>query len=787
MRGFLFAWCFLGFTVLATAQQLNATIETYFDQYNQERIYLHFDKSSYFPGETVWFKVYMMDATLPADASKSVYLDWIDNKGNVLSHDVFPLVDGIGSGQFSIPAEYYGKSIHVKGYTKWMMNFDPDFFYNKDIHIISGVAAKAKPEAVIPSITFFPEGGDAIAGINCKIAFKANDQWGNPINISGIIIDKANKQIASLYTMHSGMGFFYLTAAPNTYYSAKWKDESGVEHATDLPQIKQEGLGLQIELKENKSVLNISCTQQAAKETGLIHIIGTMFQKTVIKLDAAIDNGSVKKIIPLQSLPAGILTITVFDKQWKPLAERITFVKNKDALFETQLEIKKKGLGSREKNIFQVIAPDNFATSLSISVTDEGIGSDTGSNIVSHLLLSSELKGNVYNSAYYFSSTEDSVAQHLDLVMLTHGWRRFKWEDVVKGKFPKIIYPRDTNYLSLSGSLIGASPSQIRRTREIIVFIKTKDGGIKMTSVPIQADGSFADASVVFFDTIRLNYSLPKNSSLTHSSVQFIDGKIPAIISKNQKYLNSFPDTTGYWRHTLLAEQENYLNKMAEGKVLKEVIVKAIIERPIQVMDEKYTSGMFRGGDNYQFDITNDPLAISAVDIFAYLTAKVPGLIVNRDGPSSYLTWRGGSPVFYIDEMRVSDTTLTGMNLSNIAYLKIFRPPFSGAPFGGTFGAIGIYTKRGDDAAPTGNNDDILYGYTAIRQFYSPNYEVSGAQDERKDLRTTLYWNPNITTAPGSNQTIFSFFNSDESSAFRVVIEGISRDGKLTHHEAIIK
>jgi hypothetical protein len=788
IRSFLFAWCLLGFILLAKAQQLDSTTETYFDQYSQERMYLHFDKSSYFKGETIWFKVYMMDATLPADASKTVYLDWIDNKGNILSHDAFPLVDGIGNGQFNIPVEYVGKSIHVKGYTKWMMNFDPDFFYNKDIGIISRVAAKGKPEAVILSLTFFPEGGDAIAGINCKIAFKANDQWGRPINIDGYIVDKANKQVATFTTTHDGMGAFFLTAASNTTYSARWKDESGMEHTVGLPQPRQAGLALQIALQENKRVLNISCTQEAVKEIGLVHIVGTMFQKTVLKLDEVIDKGSIKKIIPLQSLPDGILTFTVFDQQWKPVAERITFVKNKKALFETQMEVRQKGLGNREKNIFQVMVPDSFATSLSISVTDEGIGSDASSNIVSHLLLGSELKGDVYNSAYYFSSNEDSVAQHLDLVMLTHGWRRFKWEDVVKGKFPQIVYARDTNYLSLSGTLIGVSPAQIRRTKEIFVFIKPKDGRIKMTAVPIQADGSFNDPGQVFFDTTRLNYSFPKKSKLTHSSVRFIDGRIPAIIAKDKRYLNFFPDTTGYWQHGQLAEQEDHLSKMAEGEVLKEVVVKAIIKTPLQTMDEKYSSGMFRGGDDYQFDITNDPLAKSAADIFAYLTAKVPGLIVNRDGISSYLSWRGGSPLIYIDETRVIDNNmLTGMSLSSIAYLKIFRPPFSGGPFGGIFGAIALYTKRGDDAVPTGNKDNIKYGYTAIRQFYSPNYEVSDTQHERKDLRTTLYWNPNVTTAPGNNKAIFSFFNNDVSKALRVVIEGISREGKLTHHEEIIK
>ena len=78
-----------------------------------------------------------------------------------------------------------------------------------------------------------------------------------------------------------------------------------------------------------------------------------------------------------------------------------------------------------------------------------------------------------------------------------------------------------------------------------------------MTDVPIEADGSFNDHSQVFFDTTRLNYSFPKKSSLTNSSVKFIDGRITAITTKNPGYPHYFPDTTGYWQHSLLAEEEN--------------------------------------------------------------------------------------------------------------------------------------------------------------------------------------------------------------------------------------
>ena len=101
-----------------------------------EKVYLHFDKPAYAAGETIWFKVYMMEAIYPAGVSKSVYFDWTDNTGKILLHSVFPLVNGITNGQFEVPADYAGKALHVRGYTRWMLNFDSAFLYNKDIRII---------------------------------------------------------------------------------------------------------------------------------------------------------------------------------------------------------------------------------------------------------------------------------------------------------------------------------------------------------------------------------------------------------------------------------------------------------------------------------------------------------------------------------------------------------------------------------------------------------------------------------------------------------------------------
>ena len=92
-------------------------------------------------GETIWYKAYIMNGIFAADESKTFYVDWTDDKGKLLSHNIIPVVYATAAGQFDIPADYTGKYIHVKAYTKWMLNFDSAFLYNKDIRVISKTAS----------------------------------------------------------------------------------------------------------------------------------------------------------------------------------------------------------------------------------------------------------------------------------------------------------------------------------------------------------------------------------------------------------------------------------------------------------------------------------------------------------------------------------------------------------------------------------------------------------------------------------------------------------------------
>ena len=779
---------FLLLNTFSFSQNIDSTIKIYADKYGQERSYLQFDKSTYAPGETIWFKAYIMNGIFPSDDSKNFYVDWTDEKGALFFRTVSPVVDGTTNGQFDIPANFTGKYIHVKAYTKWMLNFDSSFLYNKDIRILNKTSAIAPAKITItPMLKLFPEGGDAIAGIKNKIAFKANDQWGRPIQLKGTIQNQKGEFIDSLHVQHDGMGYFFLTPKVDESFQAKWKDESGADHVTDLPAIKRSGISLQISLSESKRNFTIYATPDVATSLGKLNVIGTMYGHEVFKVAKNISTGIAGGVIPISGLPSGILTITVFDEQWNPLAERITYINNQEYNFSPEMEVQHWGLNKRAKNEIEITVPDSLQANLAVSVTDADIDVDSSNNIISHLLLSSEIKGQVYNPAYYFSNTSDSVQEDLDLVMLTHGWRRFKWENIVKGKLPNILYPKDTSYLTLSGKVYGVLPSEFRQGTIILVMSQKKKVG-KIIMLPLEKDGTFNDPSFLIFDTVQVYYHFPEKR-LSDGMARFLENLLPAFSNNTPAGSFTTADTSGNSRHYQLADEINKLLQQSEGKLLENVTITTKTRSPLDIMDQKYSSGMFTGGDGYQFDVVDDPTASSSTSIFYYLTGKVAGLQVNPNATPPTLQWRGGAPELFLNEVPTDAEMISYIAVSDVAYIKVFRPPFMGG-FNGANGAIAIYTRRGDDIKPVpgkGLANNMVRGYTVIREFYSPNYSSFKPENEKKDMRTTLYWNPQVITSPGKNKVALSFYNNDVSRAFRVTIEGMTKDGQLTHYEQIME
>jgi len=375
-------------------------------------------------------------------------------------------------------------------------------------------------------------------------------------------------------------------------------------------------------------------------------------------------------------------------------------------------------------------------------------------------------------------------------VMLTNGWRRFKWEDLKKGQMPKIAYNKDTGYLSLSGQLLGVTKGQLSGTDNLLLIVKQKDSASKLMIVPVNRDGTFNDPNFVFFDTLSVYYSL-KSKFMKQAEARFMTGVMPApnytTFAKSFQSYKPFNDTSGLGYHFSLASQELSLKELQRNKTLETVYIKAKGKTPVQILEDKYPSGLFKGGDGFQFDLVNDPLSSSYMDIFRYLQGKVAGLQISAD-PEPTLSWRGGTPALYLDEMRADAGLIENVPITDVAYIKVFRPPFMGSSGGGS-GAIAIYTKKGDDFKSTsggGLTTNKISGYTPIREFYSPNYDRFDTRNDEKDVRTTIYWNPRVNITPQKPAAKLVFYNNDVTKSFRVVIEGVSSNGMFAHFEQIM-
>lgn len=780
------------------AQQIEEILTTTETKYMQEKVYLHTDKSTYNSGETVWFKAYLQADNLPGAISKTLYAELINDKGLVLQRKMMPILLSGAAADFILPDSMPDTRLFIRAYTSWMLNFDSSLLCVKPIHIIP---AKVLPKKVATpssfSLKFFPEGGDLVVNIASQVAFKATDQEGTPVTIKGNIVNDKNKIVSSFAAVHDGMGVFTLIPLPAENYKAVWKDKNGVLHETTLPVAKKEGVVIGVEFPNNQLHYSLTRSDSASPDNTRFTVVAQMQQRLMYSAQInMLKKTIVTAPVITDSLPDGVLQITVFNAVMMPVAERLVFINNNNYSFITDLHLIEKNITKRSRNVIQLDVGGSLLANLSVAVTDADINpvGKNESTIYSEFLLSSDLKGYVYNPAYYFSSDADSVKQQLDLVMMTNGWRRFKWEKLLAGQWPVLNY-KPENYLSIQGKVLGLSRTSLYN-KELTGIIKTKNNPPSFFNMPINPQGDFMQSSLYFFDTAKLYYQLSndKDARLTGTaSFSFKNTFIKATPFTSSLLANLYlPDRTD---SIALLKSSNLAalwrnQKAAERKVetLQEVKIISKQKSPKQKLDEQYTSGFFSGGDGYTFAVQDDPSAKSSIGVLAYLQGKVAGLQVSPNGQGS-ATWRGSATSFFLNESPADISQLQSINMADVALIKVFRPPFFGAAGGGSGGAIAIYTNKGggDNSSFKGLPFTNIYGYTAIREFYSPDYISNPADPFVKDYRSTLYWNPTIYFDKNSRRITLPFFNSDNCKRIRVIVEGISETGALTREERIFE
>ncbi len=782
---------FIGLIIYSTttkAQVIDSMMNVYAQGFPKEKMHIHFDKQQYNPEETVWYKVYIMTGNDLSPLSKNVYVEWYDDAGKLMRQTVAPLFQATAKGSFDIPANYKGNFVHLKAYTRWMLN-DSLFLYEKDIVINNGKAVAPKNTNNPTFVNIFPEGGNLVYGLTSRVAFKATNKNGIPVLIRGILQKDQKETIDTLKVKHDGMGSFSFQPIEGAKYNLKWVDDKGVVGLTDVPVANNTGAVFNVKTNNEKAIVVVSRTSNAGEAYHNLQLIVHMNQELVYKVAIKMKDRLAQRIeLPIDELPTGILQFSLFDNNLIPIAERIVFVNNHLHEFNVKMNPITVGLDKRAKNSFEIVVNDTAFTNMSVAVTDASVMSTDQQTIFSDFLLSNEIKGYVHNPSYYFKSDTDTIAAQLDLVMLTNGWRRYDWDKIKAAIPPKLQYFPETSFMSFKGKVFGNKVASSAAPIQLNFIAVGKDSSKNFFFTPVDKDGSFDEKGVFFYDTVKVYYSFNGKTKLAESTQLQLDNGLlrkentATIKLSGNDPLAFFSDSLANLRmNYFLSEQEKLRRAMASA-TLAEVTVKARTKNPLQIIDERYASGIFSGGDGYSFDLTDDKM-IGALDIFTYLQGKVPGLQISNGGGQPTLSWRGATPDLFLNEMRTDVSMIQSMNVFDVAYIKVFRPPFFGAMGGGAGGAVAIYTKKGNDSRRSDPNSKgmdmiILGGYSRFKEFYSPSYDRPQTNFD-PDIRSTLYWNPYIITNKKTPRFKVEFYNNDISKKLQIVLEGVNGEGKM--------
>jgi hypothetical protein len=640
-------------------------------------------------------------------------------------------------------------------------------------------------------LQFFPEGGNLINGIKSKVAFKAIGVDGKGITVSGSITDSHGAAVTDFKTEHAGMGAFSFKPQAGETYKASVKFNDGSVTSYNLPVAQAGGYVLAVD-NEAADKLKIHITiGDTRPDAGQITVVAHMNGIIKYASKAAIDANTLDAEISKDRFSTGILHITLFSSAGMPLAERLVFIDHGHPL-GLKLQTDKQTYQTREKTKMQVTVTDEAGQpavgSFSVAVTDDSkvqANELDEQTILSNLLLTSDLKGYVEQPNYYFINPNTTTAKHLDLLMLTQGWSRFVWKDVLADKFAKLPFTAE-NGLEISGKV---SRNYGNGVADVKVSLNSLPGNKAVADTTTTNQGTFKFDKLFFIDTGKflllgltkkgnnnLMVTVNKPSAVVSSGKQKrvdLDANVSVTIKKyvqNSKQQFDEWEKSGVYKRTIM---------------LKEVKIK---ERKLTKLQEAVApSANFNGPGNADKVITYADLR-NYHEIMSALQAKVPGVTFRRNSQNDIIAMSNryhGQMLVVVDGVP-NTIPLNQIDVHNIQSIEVLLSGGLLAVYGrtGSGGVLVITTKQGGidygDESEFENAKGFIYynfmGYHVIKEFYSPVYN-SSANNNPKDLRTTIYWNPNILTDKNGKAS-FEYYNADGTGNYKAIIEGITADGK---------
>jgi len=495
----------------------------------QEKIYVHTDKPYYLSGEKIWFRAYLADAMShePVSISRYVYVELISPLDTIIDRVKIRQEEGAYYGYLPIPEDAPEGDYTIRAYTAFMRNQNESDFFTKTIHI-GYQQASAKHQKSLSDkdfdVSFYPEGGSLMQGTFCNVAFKAMKSNGQSADISGAVYDQTGKEIKEFKSEHLGMGSFPLLAEKGKTYYAVCQNDKGQSKRFDLPVALDHGYALSVNRVKDKIFVTVLKPAEATPNDELYLLAHTRGSVHFV------NRWDPEKNLSLQQdqFPSGVLHLILFDAGLNPVSERLVFINNSDQAQVTYQPVQENyAPRSLVKN--QVTLRDKegqpLTGSFSVAVTsDKVVVPDSTSNILTYLLLTSDLRGNIENPAYYFQNTTAS-ALDLDLLMLTQGWRRYNIAEVAHGHFSRPTLPLETNP-EISGTVKNDLLGTPAKNMEVIIM-SLKNEYFDKTKT--DKDGHFSFHEVEWPDSTSFTVSVKMKKTTTAKNLILDKESFPGI------------------------------------------------------------------------------------------------------------------------------------------------------------------------------------------------------------------------------------------------------------------
>lgn len=428
----------------------------------QEEVFVHLDNTCYYLGDTLYYKAYMhLSDGRPSALSRLLYVELLNHDGYLVERQKVEMKQGQGDGSFILPDTLYGGYYELRAYTRWQLNWGryehphtqdaEDWFFDKELardyyrdyeKLYSRVfpvydkpkeagdyaqgmtlrplqrLVKGSDQAPKAVVTFFPEGGHLVAGVPNRVAFEANREDGK--HLKGKLSLRGG---AEAETVSRGRGTFVITPNSGEKLKATLAWEGGSQEF-ELPQVDEDGVALQATVGTDGIHVALSPHGAAASEqlglTVSCHGVQQDFQEVT-------DNNL---LVPIEKLKTGVVQLTVFNAEGRIYADRLVFVRTTD--FQPQniaFEDAKAQYGAYEKVEMGVSCPSSPSASVSLAVRDAAHSDYTfdSGNILTEMLLASQIRGFVEHPEFFFESDDEQHRQALDLLLMVQGWRRYDW------------------------------------------------------------------------------------------------------------------------------------------------------------------------------------------------------------------------------------------------------------------------------------------------------------------------------------------------------------------------